>query len=657
MEYPELQALEGKYEVLGKIREGGMGALYKVRHRHLDQIQVVKVMRPWTADSVEVGKRFLREAQMATRLHHPNVVSFYDYFVDEADRAFIVMEFIDGPNLRDVIRERGPMPVPLVLDLAEQCLSALAYLHKKGIVHRDISPDNIMLTPDEEGGPHFKLIDLGIAKMTDAEENLTAAGVFMGKLRYSSPEQLENETSSGAIDGRSDLYSFGAVLYEALTGTCPFQGESLHSLLDAHFRGITVPFEESDPAGHVGPTLRAGILRSLEVDAGRRFPTADEFRTSLRALPEAEVPSAGYSAASSYLETTLGTSAQRFIKKPPGEKPRVQERHGPSWERPPPSVSRSTPQHEPSEETPTVAFPAARAGSSATGSRSGAEVLERAARVSESAGPSGVPRERTRRRVFVGILLVTAAVAAVATGLWRHQRTPREGPLAAPVPAPLPSIPAPPTPTVPEQNPLVSPEKPASPSETPPLMPTVLPSMAALPRPQLVARGSTPFKRAEHGAPTVLAETPKLTFCPLVERTSYEQGVVKEKPKGFSSDEPEAYRAPRTDSARMSIEVTVQPERPLEAEPFNITARFVNGGDIGVVVARIEESAVREAGGFRPVTTTALPIEVEVGGALEIYRYQGILTARSGFLKELRVTDDRKDSWKTLIRLVPCAAQ
>lgn len=667
MEYPELQALEGKYEVLGKIREGGMGALYKVRHRHLDQIQVVKVMRSRTADSVELGKRFLREAQMATRLRHPNVVSFYDYFVDEADRAYMVMEFIEGPNLGEVIRERGPMPVPLVLDLAEQCLSALGYLHKKGIIHRDISPDNIMVTRDEEGGPHFKLIDLGIAKMTDAEENLTAAGVFMGKLRYSSPEQLGNDASSGAIDGRSDLYSFGTVLYEALTGTCPFQGESLSSILNAHFQGITVPFEESDPAGLVGPTLRAIILRSLEVDAGRRFPTADEFRTSLRALPEAEVPSAGYSAASSYLELTLGTLTQRLIKEPPAtssSSPRSASREASAprtpWAiagRPSSSVSRSTPQPEPSEGAPS--FPAARAGSSATGDRSGAEVLERTARVIVPAGPSVVPRARTRRRVFAGILLLTAAVAAVATGLWRHQRTPRERLLDAPVLAPLPSIPAPPTPTVPEQDRVVSPEKPVSPTERPPLMPTVLPSIAALPRPQLVARGSTPIKRPELGAraPTVLAETPKLAFCPLVERTSYEQGVVKEKPRGFSDDEPEAYRAPRTDSARMSIEITVQPERPLEGEPFNITARFVNGGDLGVVVARIEESAVREAGGFRPVTTTALPIEVDVGGVLEIYRYQGILTARSGFLKELRVTDGRKDSWKTLIRLVPCATQ
>ena len=188
-------------------------------------------------------------------------------------------------------------------------------------------------------------------------------------------------------------------------------------------------------------------------------------------------------------------------------------------------------------------------------------------------------------------------------------------------------------------------------------MPTALPSIAALPRPQLVERSSTPIKRAEHVVPTVLAETPKLAFCPLVERTSYEQGVVKEKPRGFASDQQAAYRAPRTDSARMSIEVAVQPERPLEGEPFHVTARFVNGGDLGVVVARIEESAVRETEGFRPVTTTALPIEVEVGGALEIYRYQGILTTRSGFLKELRVTDGRKDTWKTLIRLVPCAAQ
>jgi serine/threonine-protein kinase len=649
MDYPELQALEGKYDVLAKIREGGMGAIYKVRHRQLDQIQVVKVIRPRTADSVEMGKRFLREAQLVTRLRHPNVISFYDYFVDEADRAYMVMEFIDGPNLSEVIRERGPMPVPLVLDLAEQSLSALAYLHKKGIIHRDISPDNIMLTPDEEGGPHFKLIDLGIAKMTDAEVNLTAAGVFIGKLRYSSPEQLANEPSSRAIDGRSDLYSFGTVLYQALTGTCPFQGESLNTILNAHFQGITVPFEESDPAGLVGPTLRAAILRSLEVDAGRRFPTADDFRTSLGALPEAEVPSASYAAARSYLETTLGTPVPPFIRKPPAT----------SSSRSRSGSGEAFIAGRPSSTVSTLDFPGARVGSSVTEDRSGAEVLERTARVIASAGPSVVPLARTRRRVFAGLLLLTAAVAAVAMGLWRYQRTPRERPRAAPVPAPLPSVPAPPMPTVPEQSPLVIPEKPVSPTERPPVVPTALPSIATPPRPQLVARGATPIKRAELGAraPTVLAETPKLAFCPLVGRTSYEQGVVKEKPRGFSSDEPEVYRAPRTDSARMSIEVIVKPERPLEEEPFNITVRFVNGGDLGVVVARIEESAVREAGGFRPVTTTALPTEVEVGGVLEIYRYQGILTARSGFLKELRVTDGRKDTWKTLIRLVPCAAQ
>ena len=168
-------SLEGKYEVLAKIREGGMGAIYKVRHRLLNELRVIKVMRPEVAQSSEQRKRFLREAQTATRLRHTNIVAFHDFFIDDEDTAYMVMEYIEGINLRDLVRECGPFPISLALDLSRQCLSAFEYLHRKGVIHRDVSPDNIMMTREEDGTLRAKLIDLGIAKIAQAKEELTGA--------------------------------------------------------------------------------------------------------------------------------------------------------------------------------------------------------------------------------------------------------------------------------------------------------------------------------------------------------------------------------------------------------------------------------------------------------------------------------------------------
>src|ERR1700739_4221918 len=136
---------EGKYEVIGKIAEGGMGAVYKVRHALLHEVRVIKVMRPQAAEKEEHRKRFLREAQMATKLRHPSIVTFYDFAIDETATSYMVMEFIDGVTFNQLIRALGPVPAPLAIVLAKQCLSALAYLHRRNIVHRDVAPDNIML--------------------------------------------------------------------------------------------------------------------------------------------------------------------------------------------------------------------------------------------------------------------------------------------------------------------------------------------------------------------------------------------------------------------------------------------------------------------------------------------------------------------------------
>src|SRR5512140_3333006 len=194
--------VEGKYEVLSKIREGGMGAIYLARHRLLNELRVIKVMRPHMADKESDRKRFLREAQTATRLKHPNIATLYDFAVEEDGALYMVLEFIDGINLKDLIGSCGVPPVPLAVEIARQSLAALGYLHRAQVVHRDISPDNLMLASDESGAPVVKLIDLGIARHLDASDAVTADGSFIGKLQYCSPEQLRLGAGAQGIDIR-----------------------------------------------------------------------------------------------------------------------------------------------------------------------------------------------------------------------------------------------------------------------------------------------------------------------------------------------------------------------------------------------------------------------------------------------------------------------
>ena len=222
-------SVEEKYEILEKLRQGGMGAVYKVRHRLLDEVRVAKVLRSWALGSEDARSRFLREARVASRLRHPNLAVLHDFAVDEDGEAYLVSEFIDGWTLRDLLRRLGPPPLSLGLEIGRQSLKALGYLHRQRIVHRDISPDNLMLTRDVDGLPLVKLIDLGIAKALEDGSGATATGVFLGKPRYASPEQF----GEAPVDERSDLYSLGVVLYELLTGRCPIAGHDALSLMAA----------------------------------------------------------------------------------------------------------------------------------------------------------------------------------------------------------------------------------------------------------------------------------------------------------------------------------------------------------------------------------------------------------------------------------------
>ncbi len=287
------QSIEGKYEILGKIREGGMGAIYKVRHRLLNEIRVIKLMRPVLAEDreihAELKARFVREAQVAIRLRHLNIAQVYDFTTDEDGTSLIVMEYIRGKTLEELLKTAGPPSLGLALEIARQTLRALGHLHAQGFVHRDISPDNLMLAEDA-GEPRIKLIDLGIAKVLgEGDSRLTRTGTFLGKVRYAAPEQFAaGAASTGA---RGDLYSFGVVLYELLTGIYPISGSDPSSIIAGHLFHRPIGFEDSDRQGRVPLGLRSAVLKALAKKPEERYANAEELARELeRFRVPADVP-------------------------------------------------------------------------------------------------------------------------------------------------------------------------------------------------------------------------------------------------------------------------------------------------------------------------------------------------------------------------------
>jgi serine/threonine protein kinase len=274
--------LDGKYEVLEKLHEGGMGTIYKVRHRMLDEIRVIKVMRPQHEANEGLRARFLREAQMAVKLRHPHIAQMYDFALDEAGRRFIVMEYVQGISLQQMLERVGAPSLRLSLDLARQTLRALGFLHRKGIVHRDISPDNIMVAWDDLGRPMVKLIDLGIAKVVTSTTGLTVSGTFLGKFQYASPEQFG--TPAAKVDQRSDIYSLGVVLYELFTGNRPFPGTSPEELIAGHLVKPPLDFAISDPDGRVPDDLREIALKAIAKKPEERYASAEALDEALAAV-------------------------------------------------------------------------------------------------------------------------------------------------------------------------------------------------------------------------------------------------------------------------------------------------------------------------------------------------------------------------------------
>src|SRR5689334_10755210 len=228
--------LAGKYRIDARLNEGGMGTVYRGTHVLMDKTVAIKVLRPSLAADEKIVARFSREARAASRISHPNALSVTDFGEDESGHVFLVMEFLSGKTLKHVIREEGPLPLARVVDIARQIGDALHAAHEQGVVHRDLKSDNIMLI-DTMTGDHAKVLDFGIAKINEpdgaVDTGLTAPNLVIGTPQYMSPEQCSQNSE---IDTRSDIYSFGVILYEMLVGHVPFSGDSPTMVMMKHLQ-------------------------------------------------------------------------------------------------------------------------------------------------------------------------------------------------------------------------------------------------------------------------------------------------------------------------------------------------------------------------------------------------------------------------------------
>ncbi|MCF6377305.1 PASTA domain-containing protein [Nocardioides KLBMP 9356] len=217
--------LERRYRILARVARGGMASVYEATDIRLDRTVAVKVMHPGLGDDQEFAERFVREARAAARLNHPHVVGVYDQGDDTSDgqdTVFLVMEYVPGHTLRDVVRKEAPMPPRRALALLEPVVSALGAAHRAGLIHRDVKPENVLIADEAHGGS-IKVADFGLAKAVSADTQHTATGgVLIGTVSYLAPELVVD----GRADARADVYAAGVVLYELLTGTKPHEGES-----------------------------------------------------------------------------------------------------------------------------------------------------------------------------------------------------------------------------------------------------------------------------------------------------------------------------------------------------------------------------------------------------------------------------------------------
>ncbi|MGI9622207.1 MAG: protein kinase domain-containing protein, partial [Acidimicrobiales bacterium] len=264
----------GRYELHRRLAKGGMAEVFLAKDQLLDRPVAVKVLFPQLAADPNFVERFRREAQSAANLSHPNIVGVYDWG-QEGNTYYIVMEYVQGRSLSEVIRDNGPLEPERAAEIAADVAAALGFAHKNDFVHCDMKSGNIMISPTGQ----VKVADFGIAKAISgagADAKLTQTGAVMGTATYFSPEQAQGQP----LDGRSDLYSLGVVLYEMLTGSPPFSGDTPVAIAYKHVQEMPEPISARRP--EVPEAIQAITAKLLNKDPARRYPSAADVQSDLR---------------------------------------------------------------------------------------------------------------------------------------------------------------------------------------------------------------------------------------------------------------------------------------------------------------------------------------------------------------------------------------
>jgi serine/threonine protein kinase len=281
--------IRDKYQIMEKIGAGGMAVVYKARHLAFNELRAIKVVNSRLLDDDAFIRRFKSEAIITRKLMHPNAVRVDDLDSTEDGRPFMVMEYVHGQDLRHLIQGTGPLPVRRAINIARQVCAALSAAHALGITHRDIKPDNILITDTAGENDVVKVLDFGIAKIREAgiesQHSSTKTGMVVGTPQYISPEQAMGRHGE-QIDGRADLYSLGVVIYEMVTGRLPFESDTPMGMLLHHIQSTAPRASELSPGLRIPETLSLLLVRALEKDRMLRFQSAEEMMLTLEAVDE-----------------------------------------------------------------------------------------------------------------------------------------------------------------------------------------------------------------------------------------------------------------------------------------------------------------------------------------------------------------------------------
>jgi len=315
--------LAGRYVVKSRIGEGGMGLVYEGLHRDIDKQVAIKVLRDDLSRRPDVVARFRQEAKSASRIGHENIVDISDFGETTRGASYFVMEFLDGEDLANVLGRDVTVDADRACAIVLQCCRALSATHAKGIVHRDIKPENIFLTKRDGVDDFVKIVDFGIAKMSDIETDgapgrkLTKTGMIFGTPEYMSPEQAAGKE----LDHRVDVYALGIILYECLAGRVPFEGDTFMGVLTQHLFAELPPIEEFNPNAKVSRELELVIRKALAKDPDDRYQDTEELAEAITCALEGRLsratimtpPSAFGSASLSHLAPVPRRKTSRWV--------------------------------------------------------------------------------------------------------------------------------------------------------------------------------------------------------------------------------------------------------------------------------------------------------------------------------------------------------